>query len=129
MRSDIAPAPEQFSSVVSAVGRRSQKKRGVTSWVYDYFVSDPATARVRCMAEGCKSEYAKLTSTSTLAVHLERIHSVSKEASGAVSGDPAQTIFSADGTRLVAHNVLDDEKRAQIFDAIVSWIVDDKQAF
>jgi hypothetical protein len=53
VRSDVAPAPAQFSSAVSAVGRRSQKKRRVTSSVYEYFVSDPATARVRCMVEGC----------------------------------------------------------------------------
>jgi hypothetical protein len=79
--------------------------------------------------EDCKSDCAKLTLTSTLALHLATKHNLNNEGTGAVSGEPAQTILSAYGARLIAHNVLNYERRAEMFEAITSWVLDDKQAF
>ena len=81
------------------------------------------------MVNNCRTTYSKLTSTSTLALHLSSKHKLRNEGSGAISGDPAQTTFSSDGARLLKHNIVDDDTRAEIFEAIVTWVVDDKQAF
>ncbi|BBN01618.1 hypothetical protein Mp_2g08860 [Marchantia polymorpha subsp. ruderalis] len=96
------------SGSTSATGRHSKKRKKI-SWVFDQFYEDDdITGRITCAVEGCGRSFSKGTSTTMLASHLTSKHSKN------------------DG-RLIAHNRLDDDKRARLFSKLVNWIVDNKQ--
>ena len=122
---DSNAASSYHGLATSNVGRRAQKKRKLVSWVCDHFVIDQDSDRFACMVNNCRTTYSKLTLTSTLALHLSSKHKVKKEGSGAASGDPAQTSFSSDGAWVLKHSIVDDT-RAEIFEATVTWVIDDK---
>lgn len=94
--------------------------------MFDHFYEDDdITGRVTCAVEGCGRSFSKGTSTTTLASHLTSKHRLTK--GGVVPGQVDQLTFSKNGGRLIAHNRLDDDKRAWLFSKLVNWIVDNKQ--
>ena len=116
-------------AIVSLSGR-VVKKRKRESWVFVYFQLDPNRNRMACAVERCTKTYSKSTATGTLALHLKKDHNISNAGDEQpVIGDMSQTTFSKNGSSLVRHNVLSDDARADIFQALVLWVVDDKQAF
>jgi hypothetical protein len=61
----------------------------------------------------------------TLAGHLQKQHNIS--ASKRIT-DPGQMVFDCFG-QVALPDILPDNQKANIFKALVDWLVDDKQAF
>lgn len=113
-------------------GEPRAKKRRHSSWVFNHFMEDVAIGRVVCMFKGCGSNYAKVSSTSTLALHLRTRHNLSKGENGAIS-HTSDSAASANGSnkasdRLASRNKLSDVGRADVFASLINWVVHEKQS-
>lgn len=94
--------------------------------MFDHFYEDDdITGHVTCAVEGCGRSFSKETSTTTLASHLTSKHRLTK--GDVVPGQVDQLTSSKNGGRLIAHNRLDDDKRARLLSKLVNWIMHNKQ--
>ncbi|OAE20228.1 hypothetical protein AXG93_3960s1180 [Marchantia polymorpha subsp. ruderalis] len=88
-------------------------------------VQKAACAERMTQVEGCGRSFSKETSTTTLASHLTSKHRLTK--GDVVPGQVDQLTSSKNGGRLIAHNRLDDDKRARLLSKLVNWIMHNKQ--
>jgi hypothetical protein len=127
---DENPMSARSSQATSSTGR-TMKKRKTSSWIHQYFSvsTDGMMHCILCVPSSggsSTSVYSSKTGTSSLSRHLKVAHRIEK--GNASPLDPAQTLIRADGG-LDHHNIIDDERRAQILKSLVRFVVEDKQSF
>jgi hypothetical protein len=128
------PVSTASGGTISTSGRRT-KKRKKSSWVFNHFVpsdrNDPIFKWVCTVpikfpsSKPCNHSYSRSTSTTTLAGHLKKKHKLSSNPNAA---PPGQMVFHNSG-KCALPDILPNDEKASIFEALVNWIVDDKQAF
>lgn len=72
-------------------------------------------------------QFARGTSTTILAGHLKEQHKSSPK--GKRQFDPKHMIFHQESGNIFLPDVMPYDVKAVVFDALVDWIVDNKQAF
>ena len=115
---------------VSRCGRRV-KSRKTEFWGWKHFacIGEKDDRKIMCLAcpANAAKHYTLKSGTSTLARHLLKEHGLENKPN--VLSDPRQTVFNFDGTLQRRVTEIEPETRATQLEALVDFIVDNKQPF
>jgi len=125
---EAAPLLISTASESTVPSQRPQKKRKMTSWVWNHFQKqDDSVLCLECIQSNKREEgtFSTSTATSNLVNHLKKKHKIVKDAG---TRDINQTTLSRQAT-LQRHNILDGEALSNVKVSLTNMIVDAKLSF